>query len=744
MSPLPLSSEINDAEGVLSAFALQPLRPPLDTPPFGSGFETDDTPKNICIVSRNFPHASNVHFSAHSSLQLAAALSRAGHRVTYLHYTGRHGDKSNFKTLVERVGATYQHISRRADSTRGAVGMSMAFAYAVYRSLSDQYFDVLYADADQGPLYYCQLAREQGLGFRQTRFVVSLSETRFSQIRDGLRPIHGPSEILFEYLERRTVEMADRILAPTDAIINRIWQIGYQIDPSRTLVIPPLIDDPILFATFEQAVPAPSQPKQTTGPGKLIFWLTNLEDFTLKAFFNTIDRLVHKGVPPTGVEFLLPRRRKHLRKLVDDFAKGVPFPCNLATVSNAEALRAALASPQSLTVVPGERWFSFYAGEIFHRLGIDFIVYGDESQRSLYSDWQDHFIRAHPLDLTETIARRYLGEKLVYPRLDYSPNEAATQLDRVMRDVAPVLNPYPGTPVETPLVSICLVSHNRPGLLQQALDSIRQQDYPNIEVILIDDGSPNEDIHELYDTLENEFQENRWKILHQENQYLGVARNNAARAASGKYLLFMDDDNIAFSDEVSTLSRIAESTQIDILTTFCRAFRGLGKPGTRRGQLRNTITPLGGCLAYGVYRNPFGDANCLVRKEVFDALGGYSEDYRIGKDDMEFYIRAVSSGYRLEPVPKTLFYYRISDTTMKNMHFSADRGVLRVMRGAARHIPNVYFPALIYSAHLSASNENLRQQLREARMPGHFLRYWILQGARLIYRGFEILIGRKR
>ena len=40
-----------------------------------------------------------------------------------------------------------------------------------------------------------------------------------------------------------------------------------------------------------------------------------------------------------------------------------------------------------------------------------------------------------------------------------------------------------------PLVSVCVPHHNRPRLLAQALESLRQQDYPNLEVVLVDDAS---------------------------------------------------------------------------------------------------------------------------------------------------------------------------------------------------------------------------------------------------------------
>jgi glycosyltransferase involved in cell wall biosynthesis len=82
-------------------------------------------------------------------------------------------------------------------------------------------------------------------------------------------------------------------------------------------------------------------------------------------------------------------------------------------------------------------------------------------------------------------------------------------------------------------------------LLQQALASIKTQTYQNIEVILVDDGSTKEESHRYLNLIENDFNARGWKIIRSSNNYLGAARNLAARHASGEYLMFMDDDNVA-------------------------------------------------------------------------------------------------------------------------------------------------------------------------------------------------------
>ena len=61
----------------------------------------------------------------------------------------------------------------------------------------------------------------------------------------------------------------------------------------------------------------------------------------------------------------------------------------------------------------------------------------------------------------------------------------------------------------------------------------------------------------------------------------------------------------------------------------------------------------------GVFRNCFGDANALVRRTTFEALGGFTEDSGVGHEDWELWVRAVLRGYHILVVPEPLYWYRV-------------------------------------------------------------------------------------
>jgi GT2 family glycosyltransferase len=216
-----------------------------------------------------------------------------------------------------------------------------------------------------------------------------------------------------------------------------------------------------------------------------------------------------------------------------------------------------------------------------------------------------------------------------------------------------------------PLVSVCLTHHDRPRLLDQALSSLRDQTYQPFEIVLVDDGSRTDEARRYLRSLEPEFRTRGWRLVRQRNRYLGAARNRAAREARGRYLLFMDDDNVAKPEELEVFVRAAGASGADVLTCFLDVFRGSQPPGQHTRPVHR-LTFLGGALTVGMTRNCLGDANCLISRRAFDAIGGFTEDRQICGEDWELLAKAALSGYRVEVVPEPLVWYRQSASGMLN------------------------------------------------------------------------------
>ena len=121
--------------------------------------------------------------------------------------------------------------------------------------------------------------------------------------------------------------------------------------------------------------------------------------------------------------------------------------------------------------------------------------------------------------------------------------------------------------MQNPLLSIIVPIYNTEKYLDSCIESILHQDYKNIEILLIDDGSTDSsgDICNQY-----AIRDKRVRVVHQKNQGQGAARNTGISFAKGNYITFVDSDDKINSDLYSIGINIMESaSEIDIYQFPC-------------------------------------------------------------------------------------------------------------------------------------------------------------------------------
>jgi len=118
-----------------------------------------------------------------------------------------------------------------------------------------------------------------------------------------------------------------------------------------------------------------------------------------------------------------------------------------------------------------------------------------------------------------------------------------------------------------PLVSVIIPTYNRPESLKEAIESVLRQEYDCFEIIVINDGGI--DVQGLINGLNTE---NKIRyISHKENRGLAAARNTGIRIANGKYIAYLDDDDIFYSSHLDVLVNSLESNEFRV--AFTDAFR---------------------------------------------------------------------------------------------------------------------------------------------------------------------------
>lgn len=111
------------------------------------------------------------------------------------------------------------------------------------------------------------------------------------------------------------------------------------------------------------------------------------------------------------------------------------------------------------------------------------------------------------------------------------------------------------------LISVVIPIYNVEQYLQRCLDSVRNQTYSNLEIILINDGSQ-DNSEEI--CKQNAEEDNRIKIISQKNRGVSVARNAGVKAATGEYLVFVDSDDFVSHKMVECLCRVLVEEDADI------------------------------------------------------------------------------------------------------------------------------------------------------------------------------------
>ncbi len=96
-----------------------------------------------------------------------------------------------------------------------------------------------------------------------------------------------------------------------------------------------------------------------------------------------------------------------------------------------------------------------------------------------------------------------------------------------------------------PLVSAIIPTFNRGWIISEAVESILDQDYPNIELIVIDDGSTDDTSQKLFSYLD------RITYINQENKGVSAARNLGIKNSTGEFIAFLDSDDLWTKEKIS-------------------------------------------------------------------------------------------------------------------------------------------------------------------------------------------------
>lgn len=239
-----------------------------------------------------------------------------------------------------------------------------------------------------------------------------------------------------------------------------------------------------------------------------------------------------------------------------------------------------------------------------------------------------------------------------------------------------------------PKVSVIMGIYNCAATLQEALDSLFAQTFQDFEIVLCEDGSK-DDTYALAQKIASEHP-NVKLICNEHNMGLNVTLNNCLSVAEGKYIARMDGDDISlptrFEAEVAFLD---SHPQYAIVTTPMIYFDEAGVFRRGHGGLEPTLTDF-------AKFSPFCHAPCMVRREAFDAVNGYSvSPSLLRQEDYELWIKMYKKGFRGYTLEEPLYKMRDDRNALRRRNWMSRRNEAYVKLLACREL-NLPFYCYIY------------------------------------------------
>jgi len=241
-----------------------------------------------------------------------------------------------------------------------------------------------------------------------------------------------------------------------------------------------------------------------------------------------------------------------------------------------------------------------------------------------------------------------------------------------------------------PRVSIIMPVFNVGRLLGEALDSVGNQTYRDLETVLVDDGSTDP----ITLALLEEASRRRATTVHRTTRRgPAAARNLAVARSRGAYVLPLDaDDYLGPRFLEKTVPILEGRPEVGVAYTW------VGLTGGHHGVWRT-----GGFSAAELLSRCTIHVTSLYRRELWADIGGYDEGFVEGAEDWDFWLGAAARGWKGQCVPEVLTYYRRTPTSRERGARAPGVGGRLVRRLVAKHRG-------LYEAHLEEAIAGLYEE----------------------------------
>ncbi|PPI86011.1 glycosyl transferase family 2 [Marinobacter maroccanus] len=243
-----------------------------------------------------------------------------------------------------------------------------------------------------------------------------------------------------------------------------------------------------------------------------------------------------------------------------------------------------------------------------------------------------------------------------------------------------------------PLVSVVVPCYNHEEYIQGCISSIIAQDYDNIELIIIDDGSKdrsNRKIQELIPECTRTFK--RFEFRSRENKGLCETLNEALEWCNGEYFTIVASDDMIKKNKLSLQVDKMSAENSDVAAMFS-GYEIVDAMGNISAKVEY---PLEKTLTFSKYygRSWLCASSALLRMTALRKTEGY--DNSLPFEDLDMWIRLLKEGYRFTVLRESLLFLRKHDNNFSNNRWAIFKGELKIYW---KHNGTVLFPLAIFAS----------------------------------------------
>lgn len=247
------------------------------------------------------------------------------------------------------------------------------------------------------------------------------------------------------------------------------------------------------------------------------------------------------------------------------------------------------------------------------------------------------------------------------------------------------------------IVSVLLPIYNVELYLSQCLDSIVNQTYKDLQIVLIDDGSKD---HSLDICKKYALKDNRIEFYHQENQGVANTRNHLLNKVKGDYVLFVDSDDWIETDMINHLVSLCELNNADI--AMCDNLINGAKISSKRQKI-NLLNKEQAVKDF-LYHNYFIGSLCnkLFRSSLLYNIR-FHHDVSYGEDAL-FCWEVLKRTNKIVVTNKSLYHYRLNNTSLSHSYNGHQFSAYKVWKHIVNDV-SILFPVYLSLAQAQFCNQ---------------------------------------